>query len=126
MSINQIRIQNVDKVQMVGDQVLVKALKPQETTPSGLYLPPSVHQKEALQSGYIIKIGPGYPIPQTDIEAPWKEKHEEPKYVALQAKEGDLAVFIQNRAYELSIAGEKYLMISHNSILMLVRDDKLF
>lgn len=126
MSLNQLRIENIDKVIMVGDQVLIKTLKPQETTPSGLYLPPSVHQKESLRSGYIIKVGPGYPIPQTDWEESWKEKSEQNNYVALQAKAGDLAVFLQTQAHEVVIADEKYIMISHNNILMVVRDENLF
>src|SRR5690606_18623935 len=51
------------KLIIVGDRVLIKLKKPDEKTSSGLYLPPGVQEKERVQQGYIIKTGPGYPIP---------------------------------------------------------------
>ena len=47
------------KLFMVGDKVLIKPKNPQSQTKTGLYLPPSVQQGEKIQSGYIIKAGPG-------------------------------------------------------------------
>lgn len=62
-------------------------------TQSGLYLPPTVQENEKVHSGYIVKVGPGYPISaMTDEDEPWKEKREEVKYVPLQAQVGDLAI----------------------------------
>ena len=63
------------KLIIVGDRVLIKPAKPEERTSSGLYLPPGVQEKEKVQQGYIIKTGPGFPIPaiQEDSET-WKEK----------------------------------------------------
>jgi chaperonin GroES len=94
------------KLIVVGDRVLIKPKKDEEKTKSGLYLPPGVKEKEQVQSGYIIKAGPGYPIPlPMEEDEPWKDKEEkallyqEEKYfivpVPLQAKEGDLAIFLQ-------------------------------
>ena len=51
------------KLIVVGDRVLIRPKKPTDKTQSGLYLPPGVKEKEKVQSGYVIKIGPGYPIP---------------------------------------------------------------
>ena len=48
---------------VVGDRVLIKPKTLQNKTKAGLYLPPTVTEKENLCSGYIIKTGPGYPIP---------------------------------------------------------------
>ncbi len=48
---------------IVGDRVLIKPLSLSDTTRSGLYLPPGVAEKEKVHSGYVIKAGPGYPIP---------------------------------------------------------------
>ena len=48
---------------VVGDRVLIKPKDPTDRTHSGLYLPPTVQEKEQVQSGYVIKVGPGYPIP---------------------------------------------------------------
>ena len=54
---------SLEKINVVGDRVLVKPRKESERTDSGLYLPPGVREKEKIQYGYIVKIGPGYPIP---------------------------------------------------------------
>ncbi|GAJ20670.1 unnamed protein product, partial [marine sediment metagenome] len=60
---------------VVGDRVLIKPKSPQQKTKSGLYLPPGVQEKEKIQLGYVLKVGPGYPIPAiTDIDEPWKDK----------------------------------------------------
>jgi co-chaperonin GroES (HSP10) len=112
---------------VVGDRVLIKPKSPQQKTKSGLYLPPGVQEKEKIQSGYVLKVGPGYPIPAiTDNDEPWKDKSDELKYVPLQAKEGDMAVYLQNSAYEIEFNKEKYVIVSHSGILLLVRDDGLF
>ena len=60
---------DIDKFLMVGDKVLIKPKNPQSQTKSGLYLPPTV-QQEKIQSGYIIKVGPGFPLP-SQSEAIW-------------------------------------------------------
>ena len=112
---------------LVGDWVLVKPKVPETKTRTGLYLPPTVQEKEKVQSGYVVKVGPGYPIPEAaDIEESWKPRHEEVRYLPLQAKAGDLAVYLQNSGYEIEFNNEKYIILSHSSILMLIRDEGLF
>jgi co-chaperonin GroES (HSP10) len=51
------------KLIVVGDRVLIMPSKQTDKTASGLYLPPGVQEKEKIQSGYVIKVGPGYPLP---------------------------------------------------------------
>lgn len=116
------------KLFMVGDKVLIKPKNPQSQTKTGLYLPPSVQQGEKIQSGYIIKAGPGYPLPsQTEEHEIWeKKKGEEVHYLPLQAHEGDLAVYLQSSAYEILFDNETYLIVPHSAILMFVRDEGLF
>jgi co-chaperonin GroES (HSP10) len=98
-----------------------------EKTKGGLLLPPSVQENERLQSGYVIKVGPGYPIPAiADFDEPWKNKSEEVKYVPIQPREGDLAVYMQSSAYEIEFNGTKYVIVSQSSILLLIRDESLF
>jgi chaperonin GroES len=114
------------KLIIVGDRVLIKLRKSDERTSSGLYLPPGVQEKEKIQQGYIIKTGPGYPIPAPMEDAePWKDREENIKYIPLQAKEGDLAVFLLNGAYEVVYEGEKYFIVPQHSILMLEREEEL-
>ena len=112
---------------VVGDRVLIKPKKLSDKTTSGLYLPPGVQEKEKIQSGYIMKAGPGYPIPiPVEEDEIWKEQDEKVKYLPLQAKEGDLAIFLQKGAYELQYKGEKYFIVPQSSILMLEREEDLF
>ncbi len=112
---------------VVGDRVLIKPKPGNERTESGLYLPPTVKEKENVRSGYVIKVGPGYPVPNpTEIDEPWKQENNDKQYFPLQAREGDLAVYLQSSSYEIEFKGDKYAIIPHNAILLLVRDEGLF
>ncbi|MFT4854710.1 MAG: chaperonin GroES [Algoriphagus sp.] len=114
------------KLIIVGDRVLIRLKKPNDKIGSGLYLPPGVQEKEKVQQGYIIKAGPGYPIPMvTEDPEPWMENEEKVKYVPLQAKEGDLAIFLLTGAHEVMYEGEKYYIVSQQNILMLEREKEL-
>lgn len=114
------------KLIVVGDRVLIRLKKPHEKTGSGLYLPPGVHEKEKVQQGYIIKSGPGYPIPMpVEEHEPWMDSDEKVKYVPLQAKEGDLAIFLLSGAHEVMYEGEKYFIVSQSAVLMLERETEL-
>ena len=116
-----------DKFILVSDKVLVKPTSKEARTNSGLYLPPTVEQKEKLGSGYVIKVGPGYPIPAVnDYDEPWKDKSDQVKYVPLQAKPGDLAIFLQKSGWEVVIDEQSYLVLPHSAIVMLIRDEELF
>lgn len=117
---------DIDKFIVIGDRVLIKPKSPQNQTKSGLYLPPGVHEKEKIHSGYIVKAGPGYPIPSiNEADEPWKDKSDEVKYVPLQVKVGDLAVYLQGSGHEIEFNGEKYVIIPHSAILLLIRDEGL-
>lgn len=110
---------------VVGDRVLIKPKDPADRTNSGLYLPPTVQEKEQVQSGYVIKVGPGYPIPVQTNDEPWKETEEKVKYMPLQAQEGDVALYLQRNAIELQYEGEQYVIVPQGSILMLERSEDL-
>jgi chaperonin GroES len=114
------------KLIVVGDRVLIKPAKQSDKTSSGLYLPPGVQEKEKIQSGYVIKVGPGYPLPlPVDEDDMWKGKDEQVKYLPLQAQEGDLAIFLQKGAIEVIYEDEKYYIVPQASVLMLERDEDL-
>lgn len=113
------------KLIVIGDRVLIKPAKPDERTASGLYLPPGVHEKEKVQQGYVIKTGPGYAIPVPVENESWKAEEEQVKYVPLQAKEGDLAIFLLSGATEVMYEGEKYFIVPQSAILMLEREEDL-
>ena len=113
------------KLVVIGDRVLIRPSKPDERTESGLYLPPGVQEREKVQQGYIIKTGPGYAIPMPPEDEPWKGKDEQVKYVPLQAREGDLAIFLVGGATEVIYEGEKYFIVPQSAILMLEREEDL-
>jgi chaperonin GroES len=113
------------KLIIIGDRVLIRPTRPHEKTESGLYLPPGVQEREKVQQGYIIKIGPGYAIPMPPEDEPWKNTEEQIRYLPLQAKEGDLAIFLVSGATEIMYEGEKYFIVPQSAILMLEREEDL-
>ncbi len=113
------------KLIVIGDRLLIKLTKPDERTASGLYLPPGVQEKEKVQQGYVIKTGPGYAIPMPVDDEPWKGEEEKVKYVPLQAREGDLAIFLLSGATEVMYENEKYFIVPQSAILLLEREEDL-
>ena len=122
----QVTVDNkLKKLIVIGDRLLVKPTRPDERTASGLYLPPGVQEKEKVQQGYVIKAGPGYAIPMSFEDESWKAEEEKVKYVPLQAREGDLAIFLLSGATEIMYEGDKYFIVPQSAILMLEREDDL-
>jgi chaperonin GroES len=113
------------KLVVIGDRVLIRLSKGDSRTQTGLYLPPGVQEKEKVQQGYVIKTGPGYAIPLPVESETWKSEEEQVKYIPLQVREGDLAIFLLNGATEIVYEGEKYFIVPQGAILMLERDDEL-
>lgn len=109
---------------LVGDRVLISPDEDGDRTDAGLYLPQGVKEKEEIQSGIVVKIGPGYPIPDptvTDVE-PWQTPKAEKKYFPLQAKEGDYCIFLRKSGIEIEFEKKKYIVVPHSAILALVRN----
>lgn len=115
----------LDKLIVVGDRVLIKPKGDSGKTRGGLFLPPGYSEKEEIQSGFVVKVGPGYPVPNPTDEndEPWKSKNENGNYFPLQSRVGDLAIFLKKSAVEIQYNNEKYFIVSQNSILLLERDD---
>ena len=113
------------KLIVIGDRILIKPEQLDERTASGLYLPPGVQEKEKVQQGYVIKTGPGYAIPMPVDDEPWKSEEEQVKYVPLQAREGDLAIFLMSGATEVMYEGDRYFIVPQSAILMLEREEEL-
>ncbi|MDX2287149.1 MAG: co-chaperone GroES family protein [Bacteroidia bacterium] len=120
-------VAHLDKLIIIGDRVLIKPKTPADKTPSGLFLPPGIQEKEKIQSGYVVRTGPGYPVPfPAEDPEPWKEPRDPVRYIPLQVQEGDLALFLQKDAYEIQYEGEKYYIVPQHGILMVERDEQLF
>ncbi|QNF33566.1 co-chaperone GroES [Adhaeribacter swui] len=119
----------LQKIIIVGDRVLIKPKSPKDQTKSGLFLPPGVQEKEKVQEGYVMKVGPGYPIPAdyTFEEESWNQNdpEEDVRYIPLQAKEGDLAIYLQRDAIEINYQQERYFIVPQAAVLMLIREEDL-
>ena len=115
----------LQKLIIIGDRLLIRPTRPNERTDSGLYLPPGVQEREKVQQGYVIKTGPGYVVPMPPEDEPWKNSDEQVKYIPLQAREGDLAIFLLSGATEVMYSGEKYFIVPQSAILMLEREEDL-
>jgi len=125
MAIHLTTDNKLKKLIVVGDRILIKPSTPNERTESGLYLPPSMQEREKIQQGYVIKTGPGYAIPLPTEEESWKPEEDKVKYIPLQAKEGDLAIFLVSGSTEVMYQNEKYYIVPQGAILMLEREEDL-
>jgi len=108
---------------IVGERVLIDPDERMDKTASGLYLPPTVKEKEKIMGGRVVKTGPGHAIPDSTPDESWTSKKKEGKYIPLQAAEGDYAIFLKEAAMEIEFEEKKYLIVPHSAILALVRTE---
>lgn len=111
---------------VVGDRVLVRVEEGEERTNVGLYLPSTAIDNQAVQGGTIMATGPGLPMPSPDSfsDEPWRTSERAPaKFVPMQARKGDYALFFRKAAVEITFEGDRYLVVPQAAILALVRDE---
>jgi chaperonin GroES len=113
------------KILVVGDRILIRPDKGEKKSPAGLYLPPSVVEKQEVRGGIVVEVGPGIPLgsPDSSFEEPWKEKNSEVKYLPTQVETGDYALFLSKASIELEIDENSYLILSQSAVLILIRDN---
>lgn len=111
------------KLIVVGDRVLVTPQEGEERTKVGLYLPPTAVDHQAVQSGRIVATGPGNPVsaPTELNDEPWKVEGAGPRFVPMQARVGDFALFFRKASVEITFEGQHYLVVPQAAILVLVR-----
>jgi co-chaperonin GroES (HSP10) len=113
---------------VVGDRVLVKPEEGEERSKVGLYLPSTAVDTQAVQGGRIVATGPGTPMPDLggdNYDEPWRldsRRAGGPRYVPMQARQGDYALFFRKAAVEITFEGDRYLVVPQAAILALVRD----
>lgn len=114
---------SLDAVHVVGDRVLVRPGDDAEQTSGGLYLPAGVRSKERVQGGRVVRVGPGHAVPNPDYSAaePWAGEASPVRYLPLQARVGDFALFLRKEAVEVEYNGEAFLIVPHGALLALVR-----
>lgn len=115
---------SLDSVILVGDRVLVQPEDLESETKSGLYLPASVMEKEKVHGGRVVRVGPGFVIPNPDYDdQPWSSSGQAVRYLPLQAEVGDFAFYLRKESVELKINEDVYLIVPHRAILALIRPD---
>ncbi|HEX6536139.1 MAG TPA: co-chaperone GroES family protein [Gemmatimonadaceae bacterium] len=115
---------NDKRLIVVGDRVLIAVEEGEERSKVGLYLPPSAVDSQAVQGGRIIATGPGLPMPEPgDLgEEPWRAVSRETRFLPMQARVGDYALFFRRAAVEITFENDRYLVVPQSAILALVRE----
>lgn len=111
---------------VVGDRVLIAPEEGEERSRVGLYLPASAVDAQAVQAGTVVATGPGTPIsaPTELGDEPWKIGTGEARYMPVQARAGDYAIFFRRAAVEITFEETKYLVVPQAAILVIVRGDR--
>ena len=112
---------------VVGDRVLIEPPEGEDRSKVGLYLPQTAVDSQAVQSGRVAATGPGNPVsaPTEIDDEPWKTgaSSAEPRYVPVQARIGDHAIFFRKAAVEITFDGDRYLVVPQAAILTLIREE---
>jgi co-chaperonin GroES (HSP10) len=110
---------------VVGDRVLIKVEEGEERTKVGLYLPSTAIDSQAVQGGDIVATGPGNPMPDfsDSSEEPWRTTpRDTSRFLPMQARIGDYALFFRKASVEITFENERYLVVPQSAILALVRE----
>jgi chaperonin GroES len=109
---------------VVGDRVLIRVEDGEERSKVGLYLPATAVDSQAVQGGTIVATGPGQPLPSVEehLDEPWRiVGSKDPRYVPMQARAGDYALFFRKAAVEITFEGERFLVVPQAALLALSR-----
>ena len=92
------------KLVPLGDRVVIKALKAEETTKSGIVLPGQ--SKEKPQQAEVIAVGPGGVV--------------DGKEVTMQVKVGQTVIYSRYAGTEVKLEDETYIIVKQSDILAIV------
>ena len=92
------------KIKPLADNVVIKAVKAEETTKSGIILTGAA--KEKPQIAQVIEVGPGGVV--------------DGKEVIMTVKPGDKVITSKYSGTEIKLDGEEYIIVRQNDILAIV------
>jgi chaperonin GroES len=95
-----------NKLQPLGDRVVIRPTPREEMTKSGIVLPDTA--KEKPQEGKVIAAGPG-------------RLTDEGKREPMDVKEGDTVLYAKYAGTEFKVDGEELLIVSQKDILAIVK-----
>ena len=93
------------KLVPLGDKIVLKQLKAEETTKSGIVLPGQA--KEKPQEAEVIAVGPGGMV--------------DGKEVTMQVAVGDKVIYSKYAGTDVELDGEEYIIVKQNDILAVVK-----
>jgi chaperonin GroES len=95
---------SMTNIKPLGDHVLVKPVKQEEKTNSGIYLPDSA--KDKPQEGEVLAVGSG--------------KYIEGVLKPLEVKVGDKVIYTKYGGDEIKVDGEELKLVSESDILAII------
>lgn len=93
-------------IKPLGDHVLVKPIKEEEVTASGIVLPDTV-DKEKKAEGTVVSVGPGKLL-------------KDGKRAEMEVKAGDHILFKKWGGDEVEVGGEEHKIISADDVLAII------
>jgi chaperonin GroES len=113
---------NLDNLKVIGDRVLIIPDQGASRTSTGLYLPPSVADKDSVNGGYIVAVGPGTPLPDPDSAGePWQQSKSQPRFMPMEVECGDFALYLKKAAIEITYHDMRYMIVPLAGILVIER-----
>ena len=94
------------KIQPLGDRVLVEPLEAEEKTTGGIVIPDTAKEKQ--QKGKVVAVGKG-------------KVSEDGKLTPLEVKVNDLVLFGRYTGTEVKIGASDYLIIKEDDILAVIQ-----
>ena len=88
----------------LGDKVVLKAIKEEETTKSGIILPGEAKDKPS--QGEVIAVGPGGIIDGNEVK--------------MQVKKGDTVIYAKYAGTEVTLDDEEFIIVGQSDILATV------
>jgi len=113
---------------VVGDRLLIRPEEGEERTNAGLYLPQNAVAARQARGGWVISVGPGVPVlhPMDMMDDHWNNgegsSDPPPRFMPLQAQEGDYALFLHKAAVEITFEKKNYLIVPNSAVLVLMRE----
>ena len=91
-----------NKLQPLGDRILVKPLAREEVTRGGIVLPDTV--KEKPQEGEVIAVGTG-------------KRSDKGEVIPMEVKVGDIVLYAKYGGTEIKLEGEDYMILRESDVL---------
>lgn len=107
--------QDLSNVKVIGDNVLVRLCNEKDKTNTGLYLPPGINETSPIRAGWVMAVGPGFPI---DVSEEYGPGQQRVNYIPVQVSKGEKVFFLQRHAIEIKYNEEDLLVVPEKAIVL--------